>query len=321
MKHPERIVDFVTDWKLQLAMAAATTRLSVVTWQSVARACAEVKEQETTGQKVLKGVWDCGMAAVAAVISQLIAAAGAVAALTTAAPLLREWLQAHARRSLEDMDLHAREALPHLAPVFGVEVRHLGHWNDTVTPSMMRKRDAGHVGPEGLSRPVFGATLYGRDFHFSLLDHDEEENSFTFRFGDGSDSDGQGLSARAERNWFTEGGIDYKYISPHNLPPPEGMDDLDKKDDLFAWIYYQLTCAMRANGYDYPKSDTNAMYIQLYDRGQSGTRIAANIAAFGPDGHSGLDELGDFRGSIDMDEKCVVQDNNPFYGEWLYGPW
>jgi hypothetical protein len=229
------------------------------------------------------------------------------------------------------MDLHARDALPHLSSLLGVETWHLGHWHDSVTGTAMRKRDAGETEPEGVMRPVFGATLQGQDFHFSLLDYAEQDESLVFRFGmgqgGGNSTTTGGLYARQDRNWFTNGGIDVKATTPGHLPgivDPEYIRDMD---DLFAWIYAELMCNMQ--GYGDPDnwrstfwaSQTNAMHIQVYDSGYRATRLAAQVAAFGPDGRTGIDDLGPFKNSIDVDQNCAIDTGSTIKDPWLQGPW
>ena len=179
----EAIINFAQDWKVQLAITAATLRIAPFTWQGVARNCAEISEQEALGKKVLKAVWDCSIGAVAGILVMLMGGISGIAATAQAWGPLREWLHAtfsNHKRSLEDMDLHARDALPHLSTLLGVDVRHLGHWNDTVTSRALRKRDDGDLGLE--IRPVFGAKIFNRDFHFSIIDRSDEDDTLTWRF-------------------------------------------------------------------------------------------------------------------------------------------
>jgi len=323
------IADFLTDWKIQLGLVLATTRLVPLTWQGVARNCAEIKQQDTVGKKVIKAVWDCSTAGVAAVTTQFIAVASATGLLINIAPTLREWLQAHRpgqKRSIEDMDLHARDVLPHLSSLFGVEARHLGHWHDSVTGAAMRKRRAGETESEGVWRPVFGATFHGQQLHFSFLDQNEEDESFLFRFGmgrsDGSSTAGR-LIARQDRDWFKEGGFDFKVTFPGHFPSIVDPNDIEKKDDLFAWIYSELMCNMKGYGHGggVKGSSTNAMHIQVYDDNVGGTRLAAQAAVYGADLRSGMYELGDFMSSVDIDHNCAIEVGSTVQIPWLVGPW
>ena len=92
-------------------------------------------------------------------------------------------------------------------------------------------------------------------------------------------------------------------MSPHGMTLIQGLDNIDKRIDFFSWVYYQLDCSLRVNSYDYPKSTTNGMYVQVYD--DSGTRLAANFAIYGKDGQSGIGEM-DWMGSIDSDKHCTI---------------
>ncbi|KAF7517074.1 hypothetical protein G7054_g13931 [Neopestalotiopsis clavispora] len=275
----------------------ATSRGAAYSWQSVARGCVEVKEQDTVGKKVFKAVWDCGLGAIAGIIMGGIAGAGAVAVANTAGPPLKEYLHSLVnRRSFEDLDAVGAQGADHFSEQFGLNVRHLGHWNDTVTSQALQKRDSTGA-PEGVLRPVWGYTSpQGQDLHFSLIDHDEA-NGTTFRFGFGEQ--GESLAKRGPSDWFQGVGFDYKYLN--RMPAITNMNWHD--DNMFAFLYDQLYCMMHSD-FDYSKMESNQIYFQIYDHTLQGTRASANLAAFGFNQHSYIEEMGDYKSSINPDYRC-----------------
>lgn len=298
----ERLNNLIHDWRFGIAAVFATARGSAYSFQSLGRACSEVKDQPTTGKKVFKAVWDCGIGAVTAAMLGGLAGVAAVLTFQNSGPALREYLSGIMnKRSVEELDLIGAEGSEHFSNSFGLTVRHLGHWNDTVTNGALQKRtNAGES--EGVMRPVFGYTTpQGQDLHFSILARDEDTEAVTLRFGFGDNTrDGVEHTKRAPSEWFNSVGFDYKYLN--RMPAPQGLDW--HNDEMFAFLYDQLWCQMHVD-FDYTHMDASQIYFQIIDNAMHGTRASMNIAVYGFDRHSGIDEMGDFRGSLYTDYRCI----------------
>ncbi|KAM7185587.1 hypothetical protein V8F33_012330, partial [Rhypophila sp. PSN 637] len=176
----------------------------------------------------------------------------------------------------------------HLSEVFGLEVRHLGFWNDTVTSTALRKRDLGE--PLDVLRPVYGATFAGRDIHFSFHGADTATHD-TFENGDSTNN----IALR---------------VAFGTPPPPR---KIDSRSDITSVPYFengvgadigiQIDCYL-SETFPFDKGHSDAMYLQLYDDKASNTWMAANIALYGPNGNSGFTEMGGVKGGLETHDHC-----------------
>jgi hypothetical protein len=292
--------NLIQDWRFQIGTVFATARGSAWGIQSLARGCSEVKDQETTGKKVFKAVWDCGIGAIVTVMLGGIAGIQAIQVAQTAGPVLKEFLSGvFNKRSLDELEQIGAEGAEHFSNAFGLGVRHLGHWNDTVTDGALQKRTMSGE-PEGVLRPVFGYTTpQGQDLHFSILARDEGTDAVTLRFGFGDNPKDSHHTKRAPSEWFNSVGFDYKYLN--RMTAPQGLDWHNA--EAFGFLYDQIWCQMHTD-FDYSKMEASQMYFQIIDGALEGTRASMNVAVYGFDGHSGIEEMGDFKGSLYPDYRC-----------------
>ncbi|KAM7214858.1 hypothetical protein V8F06_009766 [Rhypophila decipiens] len=181
----------------------------------------------------------------------------------------------------------------------GLEIRHVGFWNDTVSSivdAALRKRasstnidssnDGGFDDDEypgsNTQVPVFASrSPQGVDFHFAILDHATTTallprdnttppgptSTMTMRFGFGSGTNG--LDTRdANAKYFNEGGIELKV--ERYLEPEQKMTTIDALKGFQDTIFRQLLCLFDEEhgtlwGKQFRKErfNTNALYLDL----------------------------------------------------------
>ncbi|KAI1852602.1 hypothetical protein JX265_003084 [Neoarthrinium moseri] len=280
------------DWVRRLEWAVLFGFIPGMTWSlySAATACEEANEAQS-GAKKVKPTVNCVGSVLAHIGTSALALGGGVIAV---AHLSQDFRLPGPLQGLSQYLPHKakREALAGLSEALGVEVRHLGHWTDTVTG--LERRDETPV-----VRPVFGAKVRGVNIHFSVLDDREEDGNVTtrgLRIGFGHGGSGGLLGAR-DVSYFKEGGIDYEAqrIGPHK--------DIKPDADLFQSNYDQLDCYLH-NKFSGDPMNANAVWVQIYDREAGGTALAVKYAVFGPNGQSGIKQM-PWKGSLDVDYQCL----------------
>jgi hypothetical protein len=197
-------------------------------------------------------------------------------------------------------DLEVQGLLEDFSAELGVEVRHLGFWNDTTAPAIANlKRSLPMEGENRLA--VFGARAHGYDFHFT---HRGEINGKALlRFGfEVEDVHGEELSKRRDSPYFSKGGIDFLIEPVKPLEKGWWTDD----DEQFGWLFEQIKCLLgETTLWDTRVEEATGVFFQLYDNMRGETIAAAAMAAFGEGGKSAIHEMDDVRGSIDVSRTCM----------------
>ncbi|KAF4461143.1 hypothetical protein FALBO_12061 [Fusarium albosuccineum] len=179
----------------------------------------------------------------------------------------------------------------------GIEVRHVGFWEDTEAHQLANlKRSL----PEGENRlPVLAARIRDHDFHFTYRGEVDGKALLRFGFGNGTIEDNR-LGKRLEQPHFTSGGIDSLVDRVEGLQQGDWADD----EPHFGMMYEQIKCAMEASSvWDTPGADAVGTFFQIYD--DDGTIAVAAMSPFGEGGTSALQRMQDLPSGIQIDRMCV----------------
>ncbi|KAK3326627.1 hypothetical protein B0H66DRAFT_600732 [Apodospora peruviana] len=306
---------------IAVAGTFVTSKIILLGWAGLIDGCREAAVAEVTKDKVLKGL-KCAADALAMFFSVFFLAATSATTISTVKAFLWD-----ARNRLpfkrDDVAGFPDELLADaFGGLDGLDVRHVGFWNDTVTPGAVHHSKRGDVdsgGVGGVMRSVFSVRSSSsssssvddddaghQGFHFSYTDINDTDGTFAIRAAFGGGVSSLSPERRAEDDIFSDGnGIDVRAKMLVDRDPDRLVEHKKTRESLSD----QLQCLLSSDGMESEKMHSNTMYLKFYDAHLKQTSAVANVAIYTTNNHGAVEQMGGFKPELDIDENvCNMHD-------------